>query len=298
MNWIQSTASAAFGNRGWHSSVVFNGKMWVIGGQGPAVYSNDVWSSPDGITWTQVLAHNASPGPNQFTGRYSHASVVFNGLMWVIGGSSLSGSLNDVWSSPDGITWTQVLADNASPGVNQFKQVYGHTVLAFNSLLWVLAGNDGNYKSAWSSPDGITWTKATGALPVSRMLHSSVVYNSLMWVLAGSSNLANGDNRVYYTFDSGVWTQAPALAPFPNREYQSAVTFNNFMWVLGGAASSAASPQNDVWYSSDGATWIQPNVTTPFPAREAHTSVVFNSAMWVIGGFNGGSTTADVWHSP
>jgi len=30
--------------------------------------------------------------------------------MWVIGGADMNGAKNDVWSSADGITWTQATA--------------------------------------------------------------------------------------------------------------------------------------------------------------------------------------------
>lgn len=65
--------------------------MWVIGGRDSPVY-NDVWSSSDGIIWTQATAAAA------FSARYLHSSVVFDNKMWVIGGDG-GGRKNDVWSS-------------------------------------------------------------------------------------------------------------------------------------------------------------------------------------------------------
>ena len=53
---------------------------------------NDVWSSSDGITWTEETPAAA------WSARDSHSSVVFGGYIWVLGGSDGSNSyLNDVW---------------------------------------------------------------------------------------------------------------------------------------------------------------------------------------------------------
>src|SRR5687768_15304510 len=72
ITWTQATEWAAFSGRRSHTGVVFNDKMWVIGGFEPGIgtnfYKNDVWSSPDGVNWTQET------GAAAFPGRYGHTS--------------------------------------------------------------------------------------------------------------------------------------------------------------------------------------------------------------------------------
>jgi hypothetical protein len=57
-SWIQATAAAQWGARDGHTSVVYDGKIWVIGGWvgGAGGPQHDVWSSSDGVTWTQAAA--------------------------------------------------------------------------------------------------------------------------------------------------------------------------------------------------------------------------------------------------
>ena len=141
-----------------HSSVVFNNKMWVIGGSG----KNDVWSSTDGTTWTQV-----STGA-QFSPRSDYTSLVFDNKMWVIGGSDngVWPANDDVWSSVDGKTWIQSTAGT------KFSARETHTSLVFNNKMWVIGGINyypppgsnflprPDYRNdAWSSTDGDTWTQ-------------------------------------------------------------------------------------------------------------------------------------------
>ena len=92
IQWTQATASASFSTRRGHTSVVFNNKMWVIGGYTGSSNLNDVWYSSDGATWTRATA-SAS-----FSKRRHHTAVVFDNKMWVIGGYDNGGAnLNDVW---------------------------------------------------------------------------------------------------------------------------------------------------------------------------------------------------------
>ncbi|MEM5853852.1 MAG: DUF2341 domain-containing protein, partial [Candidatus Aenigmatarchaeota archaeon] len=122
-------------NAGWraryaHTSVVFNNKIWVIGGYDGS-YKNDVWYSSDGINWTQATS-NAG-----WSARYSHSSVVFNNKIWVIGGYDGSYK-NDVWYSSDGINWTQATS-NAGWNIR-----YGHSSVVFNNKMWVMGGWTGS----------------------------------------------------------------------------------------------------------------------------------------------------------
>jgi len=79
-----------------------------------------VWYSTDGISWT--LASDSA----EFSGRMNHKSVVFNNLIWIIGGWD-GDHKNDAWYSSDGISWT-LATDTAS-----FSGRQGHSAFVFNN---------------------------------------------------------------------------------------------------------------------------------------------------------------------
>ena len=111
VDWVENTDSADWTARQGHASVVFDGKIWILGGveSGP-VWKNDVWYSSDGATWAQATAEA------DWHVRCGHTAIVHDGKMWVIGGiydSSWYHYLNDVWSSADGINWTEATAEAA-----------------------------------------------------------------------------------------------------------------------------------------------------------------------------------------
>lgn len=115
-------------------------------------YKNDVWSSTDGITWTQ---ETAAAG---FSGRRKHQLVVFDNKLWLIGGMGFpgfgGGPQNDVWSSADGVTWAR------ETGAAPFSPRSGHQALVFDNKLLVIGGIDANFEplnDVWSSSDGVSW---------------------------------------------------------------------------------------------------------------------------------------------
>ena len=53
-DWRLETSSAEFGNRQGHDAIVYDGRLWVVGGEGKA----DAWSSADGISWRREGINN------------------------------------------------------------------------------------------------------------------------------------------------------------------------------------------------------------------------------------------------
>ena len=125
--------------------------MYLLGGiDNSTTCMNDVWSSNDGITRTQITDNATCPK------RYGHAATVFNKKIWVMGGDNGT-TLNDVWYSSDdnASSWTQ-----ASTTGTMWSARSGHTVSVFDGKLWVAGGNGGSGTlNSWSSSDGCAWTK-------------------------------------------------------------------------------------------------------------------------------------------
>ncbi len=83
--------------------------------------------------------------------------------------------LGDVWSSSDGVNWTEATRDAPwSDGEGQL----GHTSVVYANKIWLLGGYSGSDRrnDAWHTTDGINWVQATGSAPWAlRYGHSSVV---------------------------------------------------------------------------------------------------------------------------
>ncbi len=66
--------------RVFYGAVVFDKKIWLVGGFDGKTYYNDVWNSSDGVKWQRVA--EMSP----WTARSNPSAIVFQNKIWLIGG--------------------------------------------------------------------------------------------------------------------------------------------------------------------------------------------------------------------
>ena len=262
ISWTSVTLSAPWGPRAGHSSVVQNGKIWVIGGRGGGGFRNDVWYSSDGVTWTTATA--SAP----WSPRTGHTSVSFGGRIWVMGGLGENGRTNDVWYSSEGANWTSATASAA------WLPRAGHASIVFDRKMWVLGGGlqTGGANDVWYSVDGVKWTSATLSAPwPPRAGRGFTVLDGRMWVIGG--NLFFSD--VWYSSDGARWTSATLLAAWPERDGNSSIATDDRLWIIGGRFGRSGY-LNDVWYSSS---------PTPFApamiAEPAWTAGTANAVFWM-----------------
>lgn len=247
-NWVLAAEDAfGFFSPMDHTSLVFNNKLWVISGA-----FRLVWSSVNGIDWVQETASQA-----EFSNRQGHASVAFDDKMWVIGGDSNGVSLNDVWYSTDGITWTEATGNAA------FSPRSEHTVHTMNDTMYLIGGtvfenfSSSFYNDVYSSNDGINWTQisTTSAFPV-RSAHTAVSFDNKMWVNGGWSAIINQEttrqdvltyNDTCYSEDGISWTRLTVDDSFPGRVHHTATAFDNKIIITGGMDVISRELFNDVW---------------------------------------------------
>jgi len=131
--WRLETADAAWSERAHAQAVVFEDKLWIMGGGSwhpQHVARNDVWCSEDGVNWTQVTA--AAPWPP----RLWFSAVVYRGRIWVLGGWSREhGNFGDVWYSQDGRNWTEL------PSKLIWRSRHEHSAYVFQDKIWVAGGH-------------------------------------------------------------------------------------------------------------------------------------------------------------
>ncbi|MEK6793392.1 MAG: hypothetical protein AABZ39_01350 [Spirochaetota bacterium] len=158
-----------------HTLLVYNSKLWLIGGETASSVTNDVWYSSDGTNWS--CATNSAA----FSKRLFHYAVVFLNKMWVINGYTGSGYLNDVWYSTDGAEWTQA---SAAP----FSARHTSSTLVLNERLYVMGGFNGSYlNDVYYTTNGNNWTTMTMSTPfTARSARGCTVFKDKLWVSGGN----------------------------------------------------------------------------------------------------------------
>ena len=278
-DWI-SVGNAQWTNRRLHSAVVFDDKMWVLGGIisiiDNSTHFNDVWWSTNGKDWTQATAD--APWPN----RGAHSVVTYSNKMYLMGGNDGSTRYNDVWFSSDGTNWTPATAN--APWTNRSA----HSVVTYSNKMYLMGGNDGStrYNDVWFSSDGTDWTQASASNDwVARSGHASVVFDDKMWVLGGydgSSFLNDG----WCSGDGTNWSNIDnASERWRGRLNHTSAVYNGRIYIIGGAYFDSVDIRglNDVWYSSDGVDWNQAT-NARWSSRISHATVVYDNKIWVMGG--------------
>jgi len=188
--------------RGYHGSVVFNGKLYVIGGEG------------SGGSYLNSISYNSSY-PAAFTtvtpaamwaGRKGLGCIVFQGKVWVIGGQTGSSAYDNQiwWSSSPETSWTQVTP--VVTGGSLFGGRSGMSLFIYNGKMYLFGGFNGTtyLSDLYSTVDGTNW----------------VVESVSVTGLAGAgyaSALTAFSNQIFYmggitgtnaspTYTGAVWT--------------------------------------------------------------------------------------------
>jgi len=209
---------------------------------------------------------------------------------------------NDVWSSADGITWTQETAGAQWAA----RRSFGCFVLPGIDKIFITGGFDqsGNcLNDVWSSADGKQWARDTeNAFSAARGAFGTTVYNGAAWVIAGLINGKEGTgtptNDVWYSTNGTQWSILNKRPNWQERYYPSVAGLTTGLYMAGGIdqKGSGLSDLNKMnadknWAAQPGAPWGDIKVTS---------GVEYQDSLWCVGGsLQSNKANASVWaYSP
>ncbi|MRI00566.1 hypothetical protein GH721_08510 [Kriegella sp. EG-1] len=232
-----------------YSLVVFDGKMWKIGGF--AIDSDTdtalgaTYYTSDGINW-----HFASN--SNLPHLYVDQAIVFNNKIYVFGGLftpyTTSSDEPVIYSSSDGINWTLEASDALDTNLA--------SAIVFNNNIYLMNAfepNSYNLGEIWQSADGRNWSKVRRGLTKypststgfpNRWGSGKVVYNNKVWLIGGSID-GTKTNDIWFTKDMKNWFQYTGDSKFAPVTGLSALNFRDKIWLLGGYGS--ISQFNQIW---------------------------------------------------
>ena len=211
ISWTLVTDNAAFGARFGHSCTVYNNKIWLSGGikideETGVSYLNDIWNSSDGLNWTLVAdsreTYNYEDDP-VFSKRAYHNMLTYKNKLWVMLGEDSEGLVGDIWSSTDGITWTDrskivVPRKRASAIVfNDPEDSDYESIFVFGGF-----GKDANNQESALKEKLIfkdkntNWIKKTNQSFTPRFGSAITVFNNRIWLLNGASGSENNPSYI------------------------------------------------------------------------------------------------------
>ncbi len=260
MEWVRLTEDAPMGTRTNYGFAAYDDQLWVVNG--------DVWSSPDGENWTQVLNDTGfgSGGGALPLGAY-------DGELYVIADGELR-------STTDGTVWT---GHENPPASTELAR----RLVEYDGFLWSI-GEDTAARF-----DGTSWA----TFPIENTLadpvygeHVPVVYDGALWSVGGEIF----ETGIVTSQDGENWETRPSNFDFTQRHWAAGEAFDQGIVILGGWVGG---PTNDVLFSSDGTEWSIE--TAPFLPRERFLAARLDDRIYFYGGNSGGEgeeVPADVWY--
>ncbi|MBI5526181.1 MAG: hypothetical protein HY897_07585 [Deltaproteobacteria bacterium] len=239
------------------------------------------------------LAHG-TPLPFE---RFSHASVVVNGRLYVIGGCSAS----SCDPAEKDVRFATLMADGTIGGWSSANDLpanrRGHAAVAHHGRIYVTGGTigpDGEFNTADTvfvatvNPDGTlgVWSETTKMLD-KRYDHASVVYNDYLYVLGGfnyGGKLRAVDfAKIKPDGTLGAWTSTVIL-PTATRGH-SAAAYEGFVYVVGGAGTEGVVLYAKINGDGTIGNWTS-EAAVPGAGRVYHAGVAYNGHLYVTGGTN------------
>jgi hypothetical protein len=284
--WMQAFEKAPWCPRDSGGEVVFDNKMWILGGWTIDANQkfqrlNDIWRSSDGVSWEKVT--DSAPWPV----RNLPGSVVFRNAIWILGGTDGKKAMNDVWSTADGKIWTQ------SPVQPPWSPRVAFGCAVYKEKLWVMGGFDTasmtHFNDVWCSKDGSNWKLISSKAAWSvRGMFPLVVFGKKMWLYGGGVYDQKSENfhDVWCTEDGAKWVRVTEDAGWAERRFHIITEYRNKLWLFGGVIDGNVN-LNDIWNSTDGVSWQIVDKSAPWGVRHEQMCLVFNEKLWMFGGFGG-----------
>jgi len=275
----------------------------------------EIWRSPDGIQWEQVVGDHAPYVQGGFgnpdnMGAWSIAE--FNEYLYV---GTMNWDFSDtggceVWRSSDGLHWEQVVADGFRPfmteqekeksAVNTYawvmQEYQGQLYMGtFNARLW-LFDDTGTGGQLWRTTDGILWEKVR--LPDGLSggfkdgfgegenygIRRMIIYNDELYI-GGASSFLHNHGCELWKYNGTKWT--PLISddnPLSNQHKYLSDGFGNpmnkYMW------SMVVTSENKLWVGT-----MNCQVYTPLLFERGMEHELFDSAtegceIWCFDGTN------------
>lgn len=274
-SWTSTNAYQTINNDQGVTFLAHNGYMYKIAGTAgtASVIRNDVQYAPinsDGslgiwkYTWDNTSG--ASQGGGLATARWSHAAVAYNGRLYVSGGCTSQDVLNPCQSITNTVETAPINADGtvgawSTIGTNLPSTRWAHSMVAYNSYIYLLSGCDTLVSSACGSrTTRVDYARANGTgldsdagcgtmwcrgsdLTIARSDFAAYGYNGYLYVLGGQDSLGNPLKEVSYApiFNSGTvgsWTASAEFLPAGRSGFGSGATYNGRFYMIGGCTTS------------------------------------------------------------
>ena len=291
---VNLTENANFSKRIRASAAAFNDKLWIIGGTDESGSDlTDIWSSSDGITWTDE-------GDFPFGTVFSHKLIVFNNKLWLYGGVIGGFVSTKIYSSVNGVDWIE---ETETTPFSQYNQVI---MTVMDNKIFRIAGYNAaiddltDERATYSSIDGLNWDLLTEnhGFETKYGFRAEAIDNKLV-VLEPSSDTDENSITLYSSADGITWNNQRTWMT-AERGYSSIKTFGfGDKLILVTPPPSNISSQSTFYESDNGVDWTPATLQITSLTARNYDFVNLNGKLYAVGGitltFQTASADNQVW---
>lgn len=238
-----------------NAATAYNGYIYVSGGTSLAADARDVYYAKvnaDGTISAWSTANDVLPSGQD---RKAHATVAYNGYLYIIGGANISGV------SDEKVHYGRINADGSVGAMSEAGTNWvvasgpGAAATVANGYLYVLGVNSGNkINYGRINANGTIGTAATedaDALSSTLDYAGLVALNGYIYAIGGSNGTSPVATVSYAPLNNdgstGAWTNDTTVLPSA-RQTAGIATYNGYIYVTGGWNGSGET--NTVYYAS------------------------------------------------
>jgi hypothetical protein len=273
-----------------------DGSLYLMGGwSGGTEMNNDVWSTTDLMSWTELIPR----APWQ--GRHGAGWATHNGRLWVIGGDLLT----DVWSSVDGASWRQETSfAGFGARYTPIAASLGNRLLVYAGMAWGPTAWCAfrpecfafGFNDVWSTDDGAAWVQIQRQAPWAGrgLIHGAMVFQGRAYIVAGGLKLASAgaalaettvEHRDVWSSSDGIeWRLEAVDAGFPARTHLAVLGTDKGCYVAGGSVGTQQATTNEVFFAPDCVHFRHVAGYQQIGVRHAASLAEFNGTIVLLGG--------------
>lgn len=287
INWKLELTEAPFGRLNDARSIIFDDKIWLIGGmlsinRYSEAESLKIWTSNDGVTWDEV--ENNFPFEE-----HTKYLFEFDQKLWAVT-KNFDDDLINLWSSDKGEQWTKHES-------NILLEELNSNIIELNGKLIAL----GLRGDVWYSEDGTEWNKES--ITVTRLNPDLNHYFPTGDIFKFKNKIFNIDwdtSIVWYSEDGIQWVEFDLINPrFSNLDHGTFFEHKGYFWNISGGHGNDPSSINQVFISSNGLEWSElKHEEAPF--QRASNIVSYGDQILLLGGFasyNDTESALDIYSS-
>ena len=255
--------------------------------QGPA--ATVVWTSPDGVTWTET---QQIEGDVLFALAAGDPGLIATGT----GAGGPDPSRIAVWTSPDGSEWTQ--ADTAALGNGVMGDATWHDGMFVGVGAVLATGESGQQLPqvgrVWTSPDGAAWTESYADEREHTAVASIALTESGLVAVAqdfsgdqSTGGLPQATLEVWTSTDAAAWEITPIQSE-PGQVLGFAASPAGLV-AVGFVPGDMEQRHLALWSSADAATWTFVEEVSDQPAGNLTDVIILEDRVVAVGTTEGES---------